>query len=249
MKKQLLYKNLSKYYDLIYSGKDYKKEVKNIKSLIKKYKKSSGKDLLEVACGSGKHLEYLKKDFNCVGLDINKDILNQAKKSHKGIKFKQGNMIDFELNKEFDVITCLFSSIGYVKTYHNLNKTIKNFSKHLKQGGVLIIEPWLTKENFKSGLPHMVNYEDKNLSICRANISKKKGNISILDFHYLIAEKNSKDVKYFFDRHEMGLFDINKTLNIMNKTDLKSKYLQTELMTGRGIFVGIKKWKSNGANY
>ena len=57
MKHQLLYKDLAKYYDLIYEWKDYKKEVEKIEGIIKKTKKSRGKDLLEMACGTAHHME------------------------------------------------------------------------------------------------------------------------------------------------------------------------------------------------
>jgi hypothetical protein len=43
MKKQLLYRELARYYDLIYSFKDYKKEAVRIKALISNYKESEGK--------------------------------------------------------------------------------------------------------------------------------------------------------------------------------------------------------------
>src|SRR3989338_3363014 len=131
MKEQLLYKDLAKYYDLIYDDKDYKHEAQEVLQLIRKYKKSKGNKLLEVACGSGKHLQYLKNEFECMGLDLNKDILNIAKKNHPNLKFEEGNMTNFNLHQKFDVITCLFSSIGYVRTYDNIIKTINNFQKHL----------------------------------------------------------------------------------------------------------------------
>ena len=58
--------------------------------------------------------------------------------------------------------------------------------------------------------------------------------------HLLIAERG-KDAKYFLDKHELGLFGINRTLKIMKEVGLKSKYLKNGLMSGREIFVGIKK--------
>ena len=66
MENQSIYKDkeLAKYYDLIYSWKDYKKEVENINKLILKYKQSRGKRLLEVACGTGHHLQYFKDKSN-----------------------------------------------------------------------------------------------------------------------------------------------------------------------------------------
>jgi UDP-N-acetyl-D-mannosaminuronate dehydrogenase len=32
----------------------------------------------------------------------------------------------------------------------NLEKTMKSFAKHLKKGGVVIIEPWFTKSIYKA---------------------------------------------------------------------------------------------------
>ena len=55
-------------------------------------------------------------------------------------------MTTMSLGRRFDVITCLFSTIGYVKTYQNLAKTLRNFADHLRPGGLLLIEPWFTEE-------------------------------------------------------------------------------------------------------
>ena len=83
-------------------------------------------------------------------------------------------MITMKLNKEFDIITCLFSSIGYVKTYANLEKSMHSFAKHVKTGGIVIIEPRFTAETYKTGSPHLSTYEDKDLKIARAVVSNKK---------------------------------------------------------------------------
>lgn len=242
MKKQALYKDkeLVKYYDLIYSWKDYKKEVEKINKLIFKHKKSGGMDLLEVACGTGHHLQYFKDEFSCFGIDINEGMLEVAKKKIPSVKFKKANMINFKLEKQFDVITCLFSSIGYVKTRENLRKTINNFAFHLKEGGIIVIEPWFTKSAYKAGFPHMTKYESEELKIARLCVSKVKGNISIMDMNYLVAEKD-KGVKYFVDRHELGMFKVNETLKIMKDAGLKAKFLKNGLMKDRGLFIGIKR--------
>ena len=88
--------------------------------------------------------------------------------------FKQADMIKLDLNKKFDVILCLFSSIGYVKTYQNLTKTIHNFAKHLKTGGVVIIEPWFTEATYITGLPSMTTHDGKGIKIARLCVSEKE---------------------------------------------------------------------------
>jgi hypothetical protein len=85
----------------------------------------------------------------------------------------------------------------------------------------------------------MSTYEDNDIKIARLSVSKIKENVSVLDMHYLIAIRN-KDVKYFIDRHELGLFEINETLNLMKKAGLNAKFLKNGLKKDRGLFVGVK---------
>jgi ubiquinone/menaquinone biosynthesis C-methylase UbiE len=240
MKKQVLYGELAKYYDLIYSFKDYKKEAVRIKTLVSKYKKSEGKELLDVACGTGHHLNCLKDEFSCTGVDISREILEIARKNHEGIAFEVADMTTMDLGKRFDVITCLFSSIGYVKTHSNLEKTIRNFANHLKKGGVALIEPWFTKSAFIPGSPHMETHDGKDTKIARLSVPRAKGNLSVIDMHYLVAERD-EDVKYFLDRHEMGLFEVDQTLKILEEAGLQPKFLKHGLVDKRGLFVGTKQ--------
>lgn len=240
MKKQTIYKELARYYDLIYSFKDYEAEAGRVKELVEKNKKSAGKDLLEIACGTGKHAQYLKKHFRILATDVNAGMLDVARKNVKGVTFKEADMTALNLKKEFDVIVCLFSSIGYAKTYANLKKAIAGFSKQLKQGGVVIIEPWFTKDAYKVGTPHITTYEDDDMKIARLSVSKVQGNVSVMDMNYLIAERD-KDVKHFVDRHELGMFDIEKMKEIMEKAGLKTKFVISGRNNNRGLLVGVKR--------
>ena len=234
-----MYKELAEYYDLIYHWKDYKAEADTIKELIEKYKKSDGTYLLDVGCGTGMHIKYFRDDFTCMGIDINNEMVEVAKNRVEDVVFEQGDMIDFNLNKEFDVILCLFSSIGYVKTYSNLEKTFQTFANHLKKGGVLIVEPWFTKSAFWVGIPGMTTYDGEEVKIARLNTTKVEGDLSIMEMHYLIAEKDS-DIKHFVDIHELGLFDTDKTLELMAKANLISEFLKDGLMKDRGLLIGVK---------
>jgi ubiquinone/menaquinone biosynthesis C-methylase UbiE len=234
-----MYKELARYYDLIYSWKNYKEEVKTIKKLIKQYKISEGTELLDVGCGTGKHLGYLKDDFSCFGSDINAEMLEVARQKISGVTFIEADMITLDLNKKFDVIISLFSSIGHVKTYDNLKQTLQNFSKHLKKGGIVIIEPWLTKSTYDAGRPGMTTYDTEDIKIARLNTTKIEDDFSILEFYYLIAERN-KDIVYYSEKHELGLFEIHKFLKYMTNSGLKAQFLENGLMKGRGLYIGIK---------
>lgn len=234
-----MYKELAKYYDLIYSWKDYENEAVKISELIKKYKKSGGNKLLDVACGTGKHIEYFRKNFSCAGIDLNEEMIDIARNNMIGVSFNQADMINFNLNDTYDVILCLFSSIGYVKTYENLEKTIINFANHLKTAGIVIIEPWFTKSTYRVGLPGMTTYDGEDIKIARLNTTKVENNLSIMEMHHLIVERD-KDVKYFVDRHEVGLFETDRFLKIMKNSGFKAEFLIDGLMKNRGLYIGIK---------
>ena len=240
MTKQLLHGKLAKYYDRIYSFKDYLDEAVRIQNLIMKYLESGGNTLLDVACGTGLHLKHLKDDFSCTGIDISKAMLKIARKNAPGVTFKEADMKTLKLGKQFDVITCLLGSVGYVKNYASLKRTIQNFSMHLKKGGVAFIEPSHASSFYVMGEPRIAVYNGKDAKIARINVAKIRQTTAVLNMHFIIAERG-KDANYFRDTHELGLFRINKTLSIMKEAGLKSKYLKNGLMPGRELFVGIKK--------
>jgi len=234
-----MYKELAKYYDLIYSWKNYEKETAKIYEIIKNHKKSDGIKLLDVACGTGKHIDYLKENFSCTGIDLNEEMLEIAHRKMRNVSFKQADMINLSLNDSYDVITCLFSAIGYTKSYDNLEKTIINFSNHLKTGGIVIIEPFFSKSTYTVGLPSMTTYNGEDIKIARLNTTKLENNISVMEMHYLIVERD-KDVKYFVDKHEVGLFDVDRFLEIMKTSGFKAEFLKDGLMKGRGLYIGVK---------
>lgn len=240
MSKQLLHNQLAKHYNRVYSFRDYLDEAVRLQNLIIKYSASRGNMLLDAACGTGLHLKHLKDDFVCTGVDISKSMLKIARKNVKGVTFKEGDMKTVRLGKQFDAIICMLSSIGYVKTTSNLEKTIRNFSKHLKKGGLALIEPSHAKSFYVRGEPRITTYDGKDAKIARVNFTRTRQATAVLSMHLLIAERG-KDAKYFVDKHELGLFGVNSTIKIMKAAGLKSKYLKNGLMTGRELFVGIKK--------
>jgi ubiquinone/menaquinone biosynthesis C-methylase UbiE len=234
-----MYKQFAKYYDSIYGRKDYKTESEILRNLIKKYKKSRGKDLLDAACGTGNHIQFLKKYFNVTGLDLDRDMLKIARKKLPDVKFFRGDMRSFNFSKKFDVIVCLFSAIAHVKTYVGLEKTFKNFFRHLKPGGVVIVEPFEHRKHFLVNQSHAAFVNKPELKLARVCVAKRKGNIAILNFHFLVADKTR--ISYFVDRQDLGMFETKIVLKVMKRIGLKAESLKSGIMKHRELYIGIKK--------
>ena len=233
------YEELAKYYDLLYSWKDYEREAKILRQLIARYKRSRGNALLDVGCGTGKHIQQLKRSFVCVGIDANEGMLEQARRRVEGVEFVRGDMASFALGREFDVILCLFSSIGYLRTPASLARTLRNFARHLLPGGVVIIEPWFTRSTFIDGHTHVLSQGTEDLKIVRVDYGKVEGNHSILDERIVVAEKG-RGITSYRDRMVMSLFEREEFLESMRQAGLESRYLRKSLAPGRGLYVGVK---------
>jgi ubiquinone/menaquinone biosynthesis C-methylase UbiE len=226
-------------YDKIYltRGKDYEADAQSVHELVKTNLKSGGNTLLDVACGTGIHLNYLKNYFDCEGLDLDEKMLEAAKNKLPEMKFHQGNMLDFNLGRQFDVITCLFSSIGYVKTVPNLKQAAANMVRHLKPGGMLVIEPWFSPEDWHPGKVFATFVDEPDLKIARINRNGVEGILSFFDFHYLVGTPQGID--YFEERHELGLFTIDEYKLAFRDCDLEVIH-DPFWLNARGLYLGLK---------
>jgi ubiquinone/menaquinone biosynthesis C-methylase UbiE len=235
----MMFSKSAKYYNAIYAsmGKDHAAEARKVHLLVQEHKRSSDNTLLEVACGTGLHASILQKDYQVEGLDLDAGLLEVASQNYPDIPFHQADMTKFDLGKQFDAVTCLFSSIGYVKTKERLARAVQNMARHLLPGGVLIVEPWFTPEQWKPGKVHALFVDQPNLKISRMNISEVEGNISFFIFHYTIG--TAQGIEYFTERHELGLFTHEEYLEAFQKIGLEVIH-ESEGLDGRGLYIGLK---------
>src|SRR5215467_1638226 len=184
----VMYSKSEAFYDAIYgSMKDYAKEAALVHALIQQYKRTPGNRLLDVACGTGAHIAFLQRDYTVEGLDLDEEMLAIARQRNPAVTFHHGDMVDFDLGHTFDVVMCLFSSIGYTNTLQRLQQALQTMRRHLNPGGVLLIEPWLAPEMYKVGHLSATLVNQPDLKIARMNKAEVEGRVSVMDFHYLVA--------------------------------------------------------------
>ncbi|MFI5267548.1 MAG: class I SAM-dependent methyltransferase [Chloroflexota bacterium] len=224
-------------YDAINSWKDYPAEAEKLRGFIARFKRSPGKRLLDVACGTGKHLDLLRSDFEVEGLDLEPGMLEIAQQRCPGVPFHEGDMTSFDLGRQFDVVTCLFSAIGYCHTPAMLGQAITRMAQHLVSGGVLVVEPFIEPHQWVNGYVNAQFGEEPNLKVSRMNVSRTEGRIAILDFHFLVATPNG--VEHFTERHELGLFTRQETEQAFRDAGLEVDFDADGLM-GRGLYMGVK---------
>lgn len=231
----------SKYYDQIYlKMKDYQSESEVVKNIIKQFEKKPSKTLLDVGCGTGEHLNYLSRSFRCKGIDISEKMIETCKAKVPDVEFEIADMIDFNLGEKFDVITCLFSSIGYAETLENLVKTFKNFHNHLSNEGLTLIEPWVFKKDFQKGTISIDTYEDDKTKLVRMGTSKLTGSQWLVYFHYLIGTDG--EIRHVHEIHKMLGADYEDYVEAFSVAGYsETRFLKENQWTrSRGLFIATK---------
>lgn len=221
-------------YDLEYSFKDYAGEAATIERIVRE-RQPNARTLLDVACGTGKHLEQLRAHFDCEGTDLDGGLLRVARERVPDVPLHQGDMRDLDLGRQFDVVTCLFSAIGFVGSLEGLAAAARTFARHVRPGGLALVEPWLTPDVWVLNRPHLLTYEEPELVLARATVSGLRDErISTTEMHYVVATPSG--VEHFVEHHDLYLFTNDEMRTAFETAGLAADY-DAEGLIGRGLWI------------
>lgn len=230
----------AEFYDAIYSFKDYAAEAKWLDDLIvSRLGPGEDRSILDVACGTGAHISHLKDKYRVEGVDKERALIRIAQDRNPGVPIQYGDMSSFDLGAKFDVVMCLFSSIGYAGSVPKLQRSVANFASHLLPEGLVIVEPWILPENFHDRYFDLDTVNRHDMKIARMSFSRNLGERSSTEFQYLIA--TSKGIERMEEVHELGLFSDAQYREAFRLAGLRVEKLEEGLM-GRGLYIGT--WNS-----
>ena len=232
-----MFRHTAEFYDAVYAYKDYAAESRAVHEVVLRYKRSAGNALLDVACGTGAHLAHLRRDYRVEGVDVDAGMVAVARRRLPDVPIHEADMETLALGRRFDVVTCLFSAIGYMKTVDRLERAVRSMARHLVPGGVLVVEPWLLPDAYKPGSIHARFVDEPGLKLARVGVSTVEGRVAVMDMHYLIA--TPAGVERFEERHELGLFTADEYRGAFRAAGLEVVGGDEDL-TGRGLYVGVR---------
>ena len=217
-------------YDLIYSHKDYEAEASWIRDALLQ-RRPDTRTVLDVACGTGRHLEALRRSFVCEGVDLSAQFVRIARQ-RSGVPVHVGDMDSLDLGRQFDAVVCMFSAIGYSK---NLESAISGMAAHLHPGGVLVVEPWYTPEQWTAGFVQVLDREADGIRVVRMSHSGVEGNVSTMEMHHLVGTPLT--VEHFVETHRMTLFGFDEYEAAFRRAGLSYELVEPGPF-GRGALIG-----------
>src|SRR5258708_18635913 len=231
-----VYDKSARIYDLLYTGsgiKDYAAEAADLHQIINEACPSA-RTLLDVACGTGAHLAHLRQWYSVEGADNSAAMLEVAGRRLAGVPLQLGDMRKLDLRRRFDVVTCLFSSIGYVTEPSELQSTIARLADHVALGGVLILDGWVRPDEWSDtyrGAPDVAS--DEEVMVVRLSFSRRIGNVTELDMHHLVRTESG--IEYFVEEHRLALTPTQEYVTAGETTGLQARVVRFMPSRDRGV--------------
>ncbi|WP_308298938.1 class I SAM-dependent methyltransferase [Streptomyces sp. GESEQ-35] len=232
---------IARVYDLVHQGKgkDYRREAADLAALITS-RAPGARSLLDVACGTGLHLQHLTPLFDRVeGLELSADMREIALRRNPGATVHLGDMRAFALDTRYAAVICMFSSIGHMSDQTELDTALARFAAHLEPGGVVVVEPWWFPATFTPGFVGASIVEAEGRTISRVSHSRLEGDATAIEVHYLIAEPGHA-IEHLSENHLITLFERSAYELAFERAGLDVEF-QRGGPSGRGLFIGVRQ--------
>lgn len=132
----------SKYYPMLYRHRSLEEADFFVENLLTYLDLPSGSEVLDLACGRGRHsISLHRMGYRVTGIDLSEESIADAKKHESdGLHFQVSDMRYFELNKQFDAVLNLFTSFGYFSDPSENLLVLGNVRKHLREEGQFVLD-------------------------------------------------------------------------------------------------------------
>ncbi|TDB98855.1 class I SAM-dependent methyltransferase [Actinomadura sp. 7K534] len=179
-------------YDLVFTarGKDFRAESERLAQLIRA-RMPGASSLLDVACGTGAHLEVLAEHFEHVeGVELAPGMREVACRRLPGRVIHGADMRTFDLRLAFDAVICVGNSVACLDSAEELNRAVERMAAHLVRGGVLVVEPWFFSGDFLDGWVDGSVHKEDGRVVTQLTRAAKDGDKVRMEARFVVADRD-----------------------------------------------------------
>jgi SAM-dependent methyltransferase len=200
----------SPYYKILYQHRNDNEAQFFIQNLLKKIPLKPYDNILDLACGRGRHAKWINHfGFNVYGIDLSENSIAEAKPlENTRLHFFVQDMRYFSLPVSFALILSLFTSFGYFENPMDNFKVLKRIYQHLKPQGYFVLDflnaHWVVQ--------NLVEKETKVIQDVQFEITK------FIENKKIIKQIDVKDGKLNYSFYEkVNLFTLDDLSTMLEK--------------------------------
>ena len=172
---------------------------KQVAFLVRRLGLDEPADILDLACGFGRHANRLAAlGHHVTGIDLTPGFLELARKDAEArglqVDYQQGDMRQIDFDQSFDHILLLFTAFGYFSDDENAQVMLR-IGKALRKGGKFIFDVPNRDVILKDFLPYIVVEKNKDLMIDRNDFDSLSGRM--YNRRIVIRDGVRKDKPFF----------------------------------------------------
>ncbi|MCT4630127.1 class I SAM-dependent methyltransferase [Winogradskyella sp.] len=195
------------YYHILYKDRDYSEAQHFMDNLTQYLNIPEGGNILDLACGKGRHSIYLNTlGYNVTGVDLSEQSIKHAKQFENDTLNFDVHDMTLPYPKTFDAVFNLFTSFGYFEDDTCNLKTITSIKAELNDFGFGVID-------FMN-----VNYVINHL------VAKDVKTVEGIDFHQQRSVKDGyiiKDINFEIDGE---LYEFQERVKALTLDDFKTLF-------------------------
>ena len=175
------------------------------------------------------------RGFAVDGLDLDPTFIRTARARCPEGTFRVADMRDFSLGERYDVVLSLFSAIGYARTLEGLHDTLGCMARHVRSGGLVLVQPWFEPGVLTHQWVMMLTGERDDLKVARVSRTLVQGRESVLEFEYLVGRPDG--IERRTEEHRLGLFTSDQMKDAFRSAGLSVEHRRAT-DDDRGLYVG-----------
>lgn len=200
------------YYHILYKNRDFKEAGDFMENLTTFLKLPKHAEILDLACGKGRHAKYLNDlGYSVTGVDLSPKSIAFAKQfENSSLHFFEHDMC-LPFSKKFDAVFNLFTSFGYFEKEEDNLRTIKAIKEELKEEGFGVID-FLNVEYVRQ---HLVPSEIKVVDGIAFHVKRK------IEDGYII-----KDIQFSHNNNDYSFTEKVKAISL---SDFKAYFKEANI--------------------
>lgn len=208
-----VFKDYAFYYNMLYRGKDYPAESRQVDTLLKRYG-GDIKKIINYGCGTGRHdIELSKLGYKCTGIDMSSLMIGIAKENSRSrnmdINFSVADIRTYEPGEKYDAVISLFHVMSYQNGNDDILAAFQSARKALNDGGLFLFDLWYGPGVLSDPpIIRIKEVQDDQYKIVRIArpVMHDKTNVVDVCYEILVIEKEKGYTKTINEIHHMRYF-------------------------------------------